>query len=720
MLGKKNHNKFINSDKKKEKNKKKSRFGDRIRTEKNPLTNKLYSNRYFRILKQRQQLPAYESKNDFLEMIRNNDIIIVQGETGSGKTTQIPQYLMEEFADDGKLIGVTQPRRVAAISVAKRVSEETDTTVGDYIGYSVRFNESVSVRTKLKYMTDGMLLRESMSDSNLSRYSVIVLDEAHERTLSSDILLAMMKKLVKKKRENKELGSLKLVVMSATIEVERFAKYFDEDVPVLSIPGRCHPVEIFYTSEPEPDYLAATIRTAVQIHCFEPRGDVLVFLTGEDEITQAVNQTRKQIDDLKNEVGPALVLPLFSAMSNENQQRIFAPAPEDLGDLPGRKIIFSTNIAETSLTIDGVVYVIDPGLSKQKVYNPRLKIESLLVAPISKASAKQRAGRAGRTQSGKCFRLYTEDSYKNDLEDFTISEVLRSDLCAALMQLKSLGVENLIKFDFIEPPSPETMLRALDSLVMLGVFTKHDGGLTNLGKVMSMFPLEPKYTKVLFAAASRNCFNAALSIISVITCGNWRIRDRSNNFQSDAMQRKFIDSQECDLMTVLNVFNAFNKANNKFRYCRNNYLNFRTLNAANNVRRQLLRIAQRCPSKGFALNLYDKEVDQHTLSINLKKSFLEGFYPNVAHLQKSGTYKVLKENHMVLIHPSSSMKSKKDYVLYLEFVLTSRNYIRMVTSIQVSWLLDMFPEYYNQKNIPGLVGHSAVMQKYKLNQKRKK
>lgn len=652
-----------------------SRFADKIKPEKNPFTNTLYSNKYYRLLRQRKTLPAYQIESQFIELVKNKHIVIVQGETGSGKTTQLPQFLMNHFATQNKLIGVTQPRRVAAISVAKRVSEETDTTLGTMVGYSVRFNESLSAHTKLKYMTDGTLLRETMLDKHLIKYSVIVLDEAHERSLNSDILLAVIKRLVKTRNESPHLPDLKLVVMSATIEVERFKKYFETDVPVLTIPGRCHPVEIFYTSKPEPDYLAAAIRSAVQIHCFEPEGDILIFLTGEDEIMQAVNETRKQIEDLRNGVGPAMVLPLFSAMSAENQQRIFAPAPKGKDSLPGRKIIFSTNIAETSLTIDGVVYVVDPGLSKQKVYNPRLKIESLLVAPISKASAKQRAGRAGRTRPGKCFRLYTENSYKNDLENYTISEVLRSDLCSALMQLKSLGIDNLVNFDFIEPPSNETMSRALESLTMLGVLEDMKGGLTKLGEVMSTFPLEPKFTRVLFAAANRNCFAAALSAVSVISSGNWRVRDRSNNFQSDMVHRKYVDPRGCDLTTVVNVFEAFEKARNKFRYCKENYLNYRTLSAAVNVRNQLYRIAQKCAAKGFLIDLQDQPVDAYTRSISLRKSFIEGFYQNVAFLQKSGRYQVLRENHLVLVHPSSALKSKKEFVLYLEFVQIGRAHV---------------------------------------------
>ena len=681
--------------------KKKSRFSDKQMTLKNPLTGHLFSNKYFQILKQRKKLPAYETKKEFIETVKNSDILIVQGETGSGKTTQLPQFLMDEFAINGKLIAVTQPRRVAAISVAKRVCDETDTTIGDHIGYSIRFDECISPNTKLKYMTDGMLLREIMMDRDLQKYSVVILDEAHERTLNSDILLSILKEMVNRKRKTPNMPCVKLIVMSATIEVDRFVKYFEEEIPVLSIPGRCHPVEIYYTPEPEEDYLAACIRTAVQIHCFEEKGDVLVFLTGEGEITQAVNDTKLQIKEMESEVGPVEVLPLFSAMSNENQQKIFAPAPKPgINGLPGRKIIFSTNIAETSLTIDGVVYVIDPGLSKQKVYNPRLKIESLLVAPISKASAKQRAGRAGRTLPGKCFRLYTEDSYKTDLEDYTISEVLRSDLCSTLLQLKSLGIENLIKFDFIEPPSPETMFRALDSLVMLGVLDSKNASLTKLGKIMSMFPLEPKYTKVLFAAAKRKCFDSAISVISVITTGNWRLRDRNNNYMAETKQKQFLDPNGCDLMTVANVFKSFTNAPNKYAFCKNNFLNFRTLNAASKVKNQLIKIVWRCPSKGYPIDISHSNSDYQSESINLKKSFLEGFYQNVAHVQKGGKYQVLKENHLVLVHPSSALKTQKEFVLYLEFVLTSRNYIRMVAPVQPSWLVQMFPEFYSPKNIP--------------------
>jgi pre-mRNA-splicing factor ATP-dependent RNA helicase DHX15/PRP43 len=668
----------------------------------NPLSNEPYSEQYFKILKQRQSLPAFDTKDTFVKTVRENDIVIVQGETGSGKTTQLPQFLMEELSRPGKMVAVTQPRRVAAISVAKRVADETDTKVGNVIGYSVRFNECVSRGTRLKYMTDGMLLSELMSDPNLGRYGVIVLDEAHERGLQSDILLALLKKLINQKRDQPHLGQLKLVVMSATIEIDRFVNYFEEQVPVLSIPGRCFPVEIYYTREPEEDYLKAAVRTAVQIHTTQPKGDVLVFLTGEDEITQAVADTKKQIHEMLGHAGPVLVLPLFSAMSSENQQKIFSPAPEDQDELPGRKIIYSTNIAETSLTIDGIVYVVDPGLSKQKVYNPRLKIDSLLVAPISRASAKQRAGRAGRTRPGKCFRLYTEESYKKDLKEFSLSDIVRSDLSSTLLKLKSFKIDNLIQFDYIEPPSPETMFRAIDNLVKLGVLEKSDGTLTNLGRAMSMLPLEPKYAKVLFSAARRKCFSDVLSIISVISSGSWRLKDKKNKFLAESMQKQFFDVDGCDLMSVSNVFKAFENAENKIKFCKDNFLNFRTLNAATNVKKQLLQRITRCSFLGYNFDTSTLISDPQILSINLKKSFLEGFYANVAHLQNNGSYQVMKEDYSVLIHPSSALKKKKEFVLYLDLVLTSRNYMRMVSPIEPMWLFKMFPQFYSPEQIPNL------------------
>jgi len=379
-------------------------------------------------------------------MLEAHQTVILVGETGSGKTTQIAQFIADiGYCKSGRKIVCTQPRRVAAMSVARRVAEEMDVNLGEEVGYSIRFEDCCGPKTLIKFATDGMLLREAMTDPALSQYSVVILDEAHERTLATDILFGLLKEIMLKRPD------LKVVVMSATLEAEKFQDYFLE-APLIKVPGRLHPVEIFYTQEPERDYLEAAIRTVVQIHTFETEGDILLFLTGEEEIEDACKKISREITQLGDRVGPIKVHPLYSSLPPQQQQRIFDPAPEQIKSdgPPGRKIIVSTNIAETSLTIDGIVYVIDPGFSKQKVYNPRQRVESLLVSPISRASAHQRAGRAGRTKPGKCFRLYTAESFQKDLQEQTYPEILRSNLGSVVLQLKKLGIDDLVSFKISE------------------------------------------------------------------------------------------------------------------------------------------------------------------------------------------------------------------------------------------------------------------------------
>jgi pre-mRNA-splicing factor ATP-dependent RNA helicase DHX15/PRP43 len=424
----------------------------------------------------RKQLPVYEFKDALVNKMQEVQTLVVEGETGSGKTTQIPQFLVQSGFSEQGIVACTQPRRVAAMSVAKRVSHEMDVALGEQVGYTIRFEDVTSRNTILKFMTDGMLLREAMNDPLLERYSVIVLDEAHERTLATDVLFGLIKEVASHRK------SLKLVVMSATLDAAKFQRYFD-DAPLLRIPGRTFPVEVFFTPEPERDYLEAAVRTAIQIHLCEPEGDILVFLTGQAEIDDAVKQIQCSQNDWGPDVGPLAVYPLYSTLPPAQQQKIFDPAPPPSrpGGPPGRKIVISTNIAETSLTIDGVVYVVDPGFSKQKVYNPRIRVESLLVSPISKASAKQRSGRAGRTKPGKCFRLYTEKAFQKELQEQTYPEILRSKMENTVLQLKKLGIDDLVHFDFMDPPAPETLMRALELLNYLGALDD-EGNLTQLGE----------------------------------------------------------------------------------------------------------------------------------------------------------------------------------------------------------------------------------------------
>jgi pre-mRNA-splicing factor ATP-dependent RNA helicase DHX15/PRP43 len=403
-------------------------------------------------------------RQEFLDMFHSTQIMVFVGETGSGKTTQIPQFVLYDDLPHlfgRKQVACTQPRRVAAMSVAKRVADEMDVNLGEEVGYNIRFEDNTGPKTILKYMTDGMLLREAMNDHNLERYSCIILDEAHERTLATDILMGLLKEVAVRRPD------LKIIIMSATLDAQKFQHYFN-DAPLLAVPGRTHPVEIFYTAEPERDYVEAALRTVLQIHATEKEGDILLFLTGEEEIEDACRKIKLEADELLRETdcGPLSVYALYGSLPPSQQQKIFEPAPPPRrpGGTPGRKVVVSTNIAETSLTIDGIVYVVDPGFSKQKVYNPRIRVESLLVSPISKASAQQRAGRAGRTRPGKCFRLYTEGAFKKELIEQTYPEILRSNLASTVLELKKLGIDDLVHFDFMDPPAPETMMRALEEL----------------------------------------------------------------------------------------------------------------------------------------------------------------------------------------------------------------------------------------------------------------
>lgn len=624
-------------------------------------------------------------------MFQSTQILVFVGETGSGKTTQIPQFVL--FDDlpqsQAKMVACTQPRRVAAMSVAQRVADEMDVPLGEEVGYSIRFEDRTSPKTILKYMTDGMLLREAMNDHNLSRYSTIILDEAHERTLATDILMGLLKEVVGRRPD------LKLVIMSATLDAQKFQRYFN-DAPLLAVPGRTHPVEIFYTAEPERDYVEAALRTVLQIHAAEPDGDVLLFLTGEEEIEDACRKISLEADELTREAdaGPLKVYPLYGTLPPHQQQKIFEPAPppRSPGGRPGRKVIVSTNIAETSLTIDGIVYVVDPGFSKQKVYNPRIRVESLLVSPISKASAQQRAGRAGRTRPGKCFRLYTESAFKKELIEQTYPEILRSNLSATVLELKKLGVEDLVHFDLMDPPAPETLMRALEELNYLACLDD-EGELTALGRLASDFPLDPALAVMLISSPEFYCSNEILSLVALLSVPQIFVRPASARKRADEMKDLFAHP-DGDQLTMLNVYHAFKsdeaQANAK-QWCHDHFLSFRALQQADNVRLQLRRIMERSEIELMSTPFEDKKYYE-----NIRRALVSGFFMQVAKKDGTGkTYITVKDDQNVLLHPSTVLGHDSEWVVYNEFVLTTKNYIRTVTAVKPEWLLDIAPNYYD-------------------------
>jgi pre-mRNA-splicing factor ATP-dependent RNA helicase DHX15/PRP43 len=661
----------------------------------NPLTGVMFSKRYFEILKKRRELPCWEAKAKFLNLLAENQVVLLVGQTGSGKTTQIPQFVLEAGYAEAGMVACTQPRRVAAMSVASRVADELDVKLGQQVGYSIRFEDCTSQSTVLKYMTDGMLLREAMIDPTLSKYSVVMLDEAHERTLATDLLFGLLKEIMKRRPD------LKVVVMSATLESDTFSKYFNHEAPLLNVPGRVFPVDVFYSRESESDYVEAAIRTAVEIHEGEPPGDILIFLTGEDEIEQACEKIRRLGNRNMAKTGELKVVPLFSSLPPQMQQRIFdaAPGPRFEGGPAGRKCIVSTNIAETSLTIDGIVYVIDPGFSKQKVYNPRTKIESLLPSPISQASAKQRAGRAGRTQPGKCFRLYTEKGFES-LQPSTYPEILRSNLASVVLTMKKLGIDDLVHFDFISPPAPETLMRALELLNYIGALDD-EADLTPLGQQLAEYPLDPQLALTLVAAGQYGVGSEALSLVAMMSVPQCFLRPKDQADEADAARAQFIH-EDGDHMTLLCVYQAYQQVKQSVgdgdsaKWCRENFLNPRTMKSADSVRQQLERINIRL---GIPTG---SSVDKKTpdWSIAVRKALVAGYFLQTAHVvPNKNIYLPVNGKGQVGLHPSTVIMNKPEWVIYNEYVVTSRNYIRTVTQVQAEWLLEIAPHYFNPDNI---------------------
>jgi len=532
------------------------------------------------IKEQRESLPIFKLRDELIKAVAENQILVVIGDTGSGKTTQMTQYLAESgFASKGKKIGCTQPRRVAAMSVAKRVAEEFGCRLGQEVGYVIRFEDCTSPETIISYMTDGMLLRQCLMDPDLSQYSVIMLDEAHERTINTDVLFGLLKKTALRRPD------LKLIVTSATLDATKFSSYFFGS-PIFTIPGRTFPVEVLYTKEPESDYLDASLITVMQIHLTEPPGDILLFLTGQEEIDTASQILFERMKALGPSVPELVILPVYSALPSEMQSRIFEPAA------PGtRKVVIATNIAETSITIDGIYYVVDPGFVKQKAYNPKLGMDSLVIVPIAKSQAKQRAGRAGRTGPGKCYRLYTEAAFQNEMMDNSVPEIQRTNLGNTVLMLKALGINDMIGFDFMDPPPTQTLIVALHQLYALGALDT-EGLLTRLGRKMAEFPLEPNLSKMLISSVDLGCSEEILTIVAMLSVENIFYRPKEKQSLADQKKARF-HQPEGDHLTLLTVYNAWK--NNKFSnpWCFDNFVQARSLRRAQDVRKQLLGIMDR-------------------------------------------------------------------------------------------------------------------------------
>ena len=625
---------------------------------------------------QREYLPAFAVREDLLRIIRDNQVIIVVGQTGSGKTTQLTQFLHEDGYAQRGLIGCTQPRRVAAMSVAKRVSEEMQVRLGGLVGYAIRFEDCTSKDTKIKYMTDGVLLRESLVEPDLDKYSCIIMDEAHERALNTDVLMGLIKKVLARRRD------LKLIVTSATMNSDRFSRFYG-GAPEFIIPGRTFPVDIQYSRSPCEDYVDSAVKQVLAIHVSQGPGDILVFMTGQEDIEITCELVAERLK-LLNDPPKLSILPIYSQMPADLQAKIFDRAA------PGvRKVIVATNIAETSLTVDGIMYVVDSGFSKLKVYNPKMGMDTLQITPISQANASQRAGRAGRTGPGKCFHLYTERAFRDEFYIQTIPEIQRTNLANTVLLLKSLGVKDLLDFDFMDPPPQDTITTSLFDLWALGALD-NIGDLTPLGRRMTAFPMDPSLAKLIITAVDYACSEEMLTIVAMLSVPSVFYRPKERQEESDAAREKFF-VPESDHLTLLHVYTQWKVNHYSDGWCVRHFLHPKALRRAKEIRDQIRDIMEK---QKMALVSCGTDWDV------IRKCICSGYYHQAAKVKGIGEYINLRTSVTIQLHPTSALYGLgylPDYVVYHELILTSKEYMSCVTSVDPHWLADLGAVFYSVK-----------------------
>eukprot|EP00890_Picochlorum_soloecismus_P002226 jgi/Picsp_1/3003/NSC_01225-R1_pre-mrna-splicing factor atp-dependent rna helicase prp16-like len=616
-------------------------------------------------------------------------------ETGSGKTTQMTQYLHEEGFTTFGLIGCTQPRRVAAMSVAKRVSEEMDVELGKEVGYSIRFEDVTSEDTLIKYMTDGVLLRETLTEPDLDRYSAIIMDEAHERSLNTDVLFGILKKVVSRRRD------FKLVVTSATLDADKFSNFFGR-APVFKIPGRTFPVDVLFSKTPQEDYVEAAVKQAIAVHLGHPPGDILIFMTGQEEIEATCFALKERLEHLGEGIDPLLILPIYSQLPSDLQAKIFDRAPEGT-----RKCIVSTNIAETSLTVDGIIYVIDSGFVKMKVYNPKIGMDALTVFPESQAAANQRSGRAGRTGPGICWRLFTESAYAHEMLATTVPEIQRTNLSNVVLLLKSLNVDDLMAFDFMDPPPQENIANSMYQLWILGALD-NTGALTSLGRKMVEFPLDPPLAKMLLVGEEMGCSNEVLTIVSMLSVPSVFFRPPDRAEESDAAREKFF-VPESDHLTLLHVYQQWKSNGYRSDWCSAHFLQPKGLKKAKEVRSQLLDIMEQQKVK---MNSCGNDWDI------IRKAICSAYFHNAAKLKGIGEYVNCRSGIPCHLHPTSALYGlgyTPDYIIYHELVYTSKEYMQCVSAVEPEWLAELGPTFFSIKETDSSrLDHAAKMKAQKL------
>lgn len=616
-------------------------------------------------------LPVSDRVDDISEAIRNHQVVIIAGETGSGKTTQIPKICLNHGRGVRGLIGHTQPRRIAARSVAARIAEELGEQVGQQIGYQVRFTDNTSDASRVKVMTDGILLAEIQHDRFLDRYDTLIIDEAHERSLNIDFLLGYLKQLLPKRPD------LKVIITSATIEVDRFSEFFDQ-APVIEVSGRTFPVDVRYRpltgdeDDRDQGWTDGVLSAIEEIEQHErkekqPPGDVLVFLPGEREI-RALSKVLRHAELRHTEV-----LPLYSRLSNQEQNRVFQAHK-------GRRLVLSTNVAETSLTVPGIRYVIDTGVARISRYSVRSKIQRLPIEPISQASANQRAGRCGRVAPGICFRLYDETDFLNRPE-YTDPEILRTNLASVILQMATSGLGDIQNFPFLEAPDRR---QVNDGYKLLEELSAVDDKrrVSRLGRTMARLPLDPRLARMLVTAAEQGSLSEVLIVIAGLSVQDPRERPQDKQQAADQAHAPFND-KESDFATLLNIWNWFEEQrqeqsqNQLKRLCQKTFLSWMRMREWRDIHRQLTLI---CREQKLALNKQPASYE------SMHKAILAGLLGHVAVKVEKREY-LATRNRKVMIFPGSKVaKSGPKWIVAAEIVETSKVFARMVAAIQPEWV----------------------------------
>lgn len=690
-------------------------------------------------------LPVAEAHDAIVNMIRKHPAVIIVGETGSGKTTQIPQYVWDSVLStlpkhgqgEQGIVACTQPRRVAAVSIARHVAAQRGGKVGGEVAYAVRFDDTCTDRTKIKFLTDGILLREIQTDPMLLKYACVLLDEAHERTLHGDVLFGLLKDIARKRNEASSAQQpLRIVVMSATLNAEQFSQFWWK-APIGVVHGRTFPVAIYHTVEPQVDYVEAAISTILSLHTNEEEGDVLCFLTGQEEIEDVKAILDQRASRLPPNVPSFTVLPLYSALPYEQQLLVFQPVA------PGhRKIILATNIAETSITVEGIKYVVDSGVVKAKFFSSKTGMESLAEVDISKAQATQRAGRAGRMAAGKCFRLYTAEAFEQ-LKDTTTPEICRSSLLSVVLQMKGLGIQDVLSFEFMDMPRRAAVVKAEETLRILRA-VKPSGAINPIGMRLTDFPIEPMPALALLAAKALGIEKEGVIVVAMISTENLFLLNRSSKEVADKSKMLFAKSVG-DHATLLSIFQAYQREPEKERraWCESHGLHHRQMLKVEDVVKQLLfilyekddtallssivspklaqlmGIAQR---EGGHVDPYRRKhprgeeepndnvvEDEETSGSSyrplrlrdyelLRRALCFGFFLHAAFFNaKLGFYQTLIDHTTVHIHPSSVLfthRKKPALVLFSSVVRTTKHYMKDISIIQEEWLTDAAPLFF--------------------------